>query len=125
MGLSRSVKQMKTIYINPKHSLFIDQLAEAFTHNKTVVCSQRPLNGDITFEYDSIGYGRYFAVGDINQYINNWSFLDTALIQLRTNEDVIELIKKEVYQEGLQLQELLEEVAIGDIAESLGYMYID
>lgn len=116
---------MRTIYINPLHSLFTDQLKEAFSHNKTVVCSQRPLNGDIKFKYENIGYGRYFAAGDKQQYINNWLFLDAAIVELRTNEDVLNLINEEAQQEGITLDELLQDGTISEVAESLGYMYIE
>lgn len=116
---------MKTIYINPLHSLFTDQLEEAFSHNKTVVCSQRPLNGDIRFEYENIGYGRYFAVGDIKQYKDNWLFLDAAIVELRNNEQVLSLINEEAEEEGITLDELLQDGTLSEIAESLGYCYID
>lgn len=116
---------MKTIYINPLHPLFTEQLQEAFTHNQTVVCSHRPLNGDFTFQYDNIGYGRYYAVGNMDQYNSNWLYLDADIIQLRTNEDVIQLVTKEIEEEGIQLDELLTDCTISEIADSLGYMYID
>lgn len=116
---------MKTIYINPLHSLFTDQLKEAFSLNKTVVCSQRPLNGDIKFEYDNIGYGRYFAVGDINQYKDNWLYLDAAIVEIRTNKQVLNLINEEVQEEGITLEELLNDCTMAELAESLGYCYIE
>lgn len=116
---------METIYINPLHPLYNNELKEAFENNVTVVCSHRPINGLISFEYENIGYGCYFAVGDINKYGKHWEDYDCKIVQIRDNKDVKRLIMNELDNEGIEIEEILKEYTIAEIAEELGYMYIE
>jgi hypothetical protein len=116
---------METIYINPLHELYKDELKEALESKLTVVCSHRPVNGKIQFEYKNIGYGCYFAVGDINKYGKHWKDYDCKIVQIRDNKEVERLVLKELKEEEIEIEEILKEYTFTEIAEELGYMYID
>jgi hypothetical protein len=116
---------MKYININPKHSLFTPEIKEGFVQGYTVVTAQRPLNGLKTWEDDSIGYGRYYAYGSLEQFENVWKFLDAAIIKITTNEDIENIIKAECFKEGIDLDELLQNNTLSELAESFELCYID
>lgn len=116
---------MKYININPLHPFYNDLITEGIQQGYTVVCSQRPLNGLKTWEHETIGNGRYYAYGSLQQFENVWNFLDAAIINLTTNEDIINLIKLECVKEGLELDELLNDCSMSDLAESFDLCYID
>lgn len=116
---------MNYININPLHPLFTPDMQEGFTQGYTVVTAQRPLNGLKTWENDSIGYGRYFAYGTIDQFENVWKFLDAAVINITTNEDIENIIKLECTKEGIDLDELLQENTMSELAESFNLYYAE
>lgn len=116
---------MKTININPLHELFTPELKEGFENGYTVVTSQRPLNGLKTWENDSIGYGRYYAYGSLQQFESVWNFLDAAIVKIITNEDIEKIISNYCNEEGIELTEVLMDSTMSELAESFDLCYID
>lgn len=116
---------MKYININPKHPLYSNLIQEGFQLGYTVVTAQRPLNGLKTWEDDSIGYGRYYAYGTIDQFKGVWEFLDAAIINQTTNDYIVKIINDYCNEEGINLNELLEDNTISELAESFELCYID
>jgi hypothetical protein len=115
---------MEYININPLHPLFSELIQEGFKQGYTVVTSQRPLNGLKSWEDDSIGYGRHFAYGSLEQFKTNWEFLDARIIKIVTNEDVENIIKAECEKEGITLEELLEDSTMTEIAANFNLCYV-
>jgi hypothetical protein len=91
----------------------------------TVVCSQRPLNGIKTWEHETIGNGRYYAYGNMEQYENVWNYLDAAIINLTTNKDIESIIKNECIKEGIDIDELLQENTMSELAGQFELCYIN
>jgi hypothetical protein len=116
---------MKYININHKHSLFTPEIQEGFTLGYAVVTAQRPLNGLKTWTNESIGYGMFYAYGSLEQFESAWEFLDAAIINPITNEDIENIIKAECIKEGIELDELLKENTISELAEQFELCYID
>jgi hypothetical protein len=116
---------MERVYINPLHELYKGELKEALESKLTVVCSHRPVNGKIQFEYENIGYGCYFAAGDINKYGKHWKDYDCKIVQIRDNKEVERIVMNELEAEGVEKEDILKDYTIAEVAEELGYMYID
>jgi 20S proteasome alpha/beta subunit len=116
---------MNYININPLHPFYSELITEGINKGYTVVCSQRPLNGLKTWEYETIGNGRYYAYGSLKQFENVWSYLDAKIIKLITNKDIENIIKIECEKEGIELEELLIDNTIAELAETFQLCYID
>jgi hypothetical protein len=116
---------MKYININPLHPTYNETITEGIKQGYTVVCAQRPLNGLKIWEYETIGNGRYYAYGSLEQFENVWEFLDAAIINITTNEDIEKIIISECEKEGLDLNEILNDCSISELAESFDLCYID
>jgi hypothetical protein len=116
---------MKYININPLSHLYSELIKEGIQQGYTVVTTQRPLNGLKSWEDESIGYGRWFAYGSLEQYKENWEFLDARIVKLITNEDIESIIKEECIKEGIDIQEVLEDCTISELAEQFNLCYID
>lgn len=116
---------MNYININPLHRLYSELIQEGINKGYTVVTSQRPLNGLKSWEDDSIGYGRWFAYGTLEQFRTNWEFLDARIVKIITNEEVESIIKLECEKEGLTLDEVLQDNTISELAETFNLCYID
>jgi len=116
---------MKTVNINPKHKFYNELITEGIKQGYTVVCSQRPLNGLKTWEYETIGNGRWYAYGSIEQFKSVWEYLDAAIINITTNEDIEKIIQSECEKEGIILKEILNDCTYSELAESFNLCYID
>lgn len=114
---------MKYININPLHPLYSELIQEGMNKGYTVVTSQRPLNGLKSWEDETIGYGRWYAYGSLEQYREVWEYLDAKIIKLITNEDVENIIKIECQKEGITLEELLEDSTMQELAETFNLYY--
>jgi hypothetical protein len=116
---------MNYININPLHPFYNELITEGINQGYTVVCSQRPLNGLKTWEHETIGNGRYYAYGSLQQFEKVWEFLDAKIINITTNEDIKNIIKLECEKEGIELSELLEDNTLSELAETFQLCYID
>jgi hypothetical protein len=119
---------MKTIYINPLHPSFTPEMKEAFQSGYTVLCAQRPFPCDHSWQADSIGNGIFYGyIKNISNvpYKNDLERLDVAVIQIRTNEDIIKIIEQECIENGTTLQEVLEYTTLSELADDLGYCFIE
>ena len=119
---------MKTLYINPLHPSFTSEMSQAFQNGYTVLCCQRPFPCDHSWQADSIGNGIFYGyIKDIDNvpYKNDLERLDVAIIQIRTNEDIIKLIKQECIENGTTLEEILQYTTISQLADDLGYCFIE
>lgn len=77
-------------------------------------------------EYRKQGNGIFYGhVTDINKYKNDLERLDAAIIQIRTNEEIIKLIEQECIENGTTLQEILQYTTISQLADDLGYCFIE
>jgi hypothetical protein len=93
---------MKYININPLSHLYSELIKEGIQQGYTVVTTQRPLNG-----------------------LKSWEFLDARIVKLITNEDIESIIKEECIKEGIDIQEVLEDCTISELAEQFNLCYID
>jgi 20S proteasome alpha/beta subunit len=116
---------MNYININPLHPFYSELITEGINKGYTVVCSQRPLNGLKTWEYETIGNGRYYAYGSLKQFENVWSYLDAKIIKLTTNEDIERIISDYCNEEGIDINEILMDNTLSELAENFDLCYID
>jgi hypothetical protein len=116
---------MKTININPLHPNYSPEIQEGLTQGYIVVTAQRPLNGLKTWENESIGYGMFYAYGTLEQFESVWKFLDAAIVNPVTNEDIENIIKLECEKEGISFEELLQDNSISELAESFNLYYAE
>ena len=98
----------------------------SFQNEYTVLCAQRPFPCEKAWQADSIGNGIFYGhVTDINLYKNDLKRLDVAIIQIRTNEEIIKLLEKECTENGTTLQEALQYTTLSQLADDLGYCFIE
>jgi hypothetical protein len=116
---------MKHININPLHPLYNELITEGIKQGFTVVCTQRPLPGIKTWEADTIGYGRWFAYGNIDQFKDTWEWLDARIINITTNEDIEQIVKMECEKEGIELNEILNDCTMKELAETFELYYAE
>lgn len=119
---------MKTIYINPLHPSFTSEMSQAFQNGYTVLCAQRPFPCEKAWQADSIGNGIFYGyIKDIDSapYKNDLERLNVTVIQIRTNEEIIKLIEQECTENGTTLQEALQYTTLSQLADDLGYCYIE
>jgi hypothetical protein len=116
---------MKQLNINPLHPLYNELITEGINQGYTVVCSQRPLNGLKTWEYETIRHGRWYSYGSIEQYKDIWEYLDAAIINITTNEDIEKIVKMECEKEGIELNEILNDFTMSELAEQFNLYYAE
>jgi hypothetical protein len=71
------------------------------TISRAIVCAQRPLCGDITWEGDSIGNGVYYASGDMSEYGAKWEGLDASIVTYLTDSDILASIRDNLKRDGI------------------------
>lgn len=95
---------------------------------KTLVTCQRPVPSeervDVSF---SIGYGRFYGVGELDEWKDIWEELDACIVKVVNNREIEERIEKEVMKDlGLSMAQAMEEhdVTVEEIAEMYHLPYI-
>ncbi|TDD30185.1 hypothetical protein E1286_46080 [Nonomuraea terrae] len=91
-----------------------------------VVNAPRPIAGDITW-VGELGYGRYYAAGDLEQMAEGWHADDAVLLVELTPQAIVRRVKAYVDSYGSSLDKLAAtyEGAVGDVAHELGLPWDD
>lgn len=111
---------MKTILLHEATKAY-EILKPYLRKGKTLVTCQRPVPSeervDVSF---SIGYGRFYGVGDLEEWKDVWEELDARKVEVVSNVDIEKRIEKEVLKElGIPMTQAMKEhdVTIEEMAE--------
>jgi len=95
------------------------ELKKYFIEGMSLAVAHRPL-GSYSFApisyNENLGNGRYYAIGPIEKYGEDWLRLKAHIIKPITNEEIILVLKEKLKTDGIHWEDALREVE-GDIEQ--------
>lgn len=86
-------EEMRSRYYNPTDIEKRQKLQALLDLSYTIVCTSRPLPGEVAWEGEWCG-GIHWAAGNLTQYQKMWTNLDAAIVVLVDNNKLFEIAKE-------------------------------